>query len=93
MEKYREIHLKLSIQEARCLIVSDFREDFTLALQVAKLVLSQIDMYNGSLNPKWRFWNDLVSDLQIYWGKLQEDLAKIRARTWQDIVDRHTQTF
>lgn len=38
-----------------------------MQIECAKIAVEEIikntDMYNGDLNPKWKFWNDVKSEL------------------------------
>jgi|TARA_R110001592_G_scaffold255196_6_gene518731 hypothetical protein len=37
--------------------------DVFCALKVAETTRDNLPMYTGELNPKWKFWNDVVSEI------------------------------
>ena len=42
---------------------TEYTFDVFCALKVAETTRDNLPMYTGELNPKWKFWNDVVSEI------------------------------
>ncbi|MGD1319546.1 hypothetical protein [Chryseobacterium sp. 2R14A] len=61
-EKKKALHLIF-----KCKLYTESEKNAKkLALMMAIEVLKQIPMYEGNLNPKWKFWDDVVKEINNY---------------------------
>lgn len=59
----KKIHLNFSALEVAEMLIDLYQGSFEDAMLCAVLVKSQIPMYNGILNPIWKFWDDVTKIL------------------------------
>jgi hypothetical protein len=43
---------------------TEYAYDVFCALKVAETTRDNLPMYTGELNPKWKFWDDVVSEIK-----------------------------
>ena len=61
---------KTTPKEVAKILIDLFQESKEDAMICAIIVKSQINMYEGLLNPKWKFWDDVTN---ILWPESNTD--------------------
>tara|TARA_R110000851_G_scaffold323037_1_gene489448 strand:+ start:377 stop:793 length:417 start_codon:yes stop_codon:yes gene_type:complete len=66
-----EINIENSTKENRDLLMSRFGSK---AFDTIQLMLNYIPMYQGDLNPTWKYWNDVKNEIEkVFNKKLTKD--------------------